>query len=173
MQDDGTNVMIERNSPSMKLFVLAFVPFLLQFDHSCESIAQRSRGFAVIDDKGGWSVPVKGKPFGTITKPYGKEQRIVKVLRYRTLGSFALPRHYETADGALELQSFYSYADEIDALEYDGARFSYLAIVNGKEVSMASSVRWLDMDGRGVFTRLVWGPEEPDIPQWALAGKKN
>ena len=135
--------------------------------------ADLSHGFSVIDGDGGWRVPIKGKPFGTTTKEYGKDHIVVKVLRYKTIDSFALPHHWESREGALELFSPYFYSDEIDAIEYNGVRFSYFAVVRGTQISMVSAVRWLDIKGKGVFSRIVWGPNEPDIPQWVFHSKEN
>jgi hypothetical protein len=139
---------------------------------SIEASTQFTKGFQVIDNQGGWSVPIQGTPFSITTKVYGKEHTVVKVLRYKSTDSFALPYHYESAEGALELFSPYFYTDEIDAIEYNGVRFCYFAVVNGKEMSVVSAVRWLDMNGKGVFTRIVWGSNEPEIPQWVFESKK-
>jgi len=156
----------------MRLLTVALV---LLWPISClpQTTPEATRGFAIIETQEGWPIPAHGAPFATTTKPYGKSDQVVTVLRFRTSDSFALPRHYQSTSGALELLSLYFYTDEIDALEYKGARFAYTAIVKGKQVGIVSRVSWVDVDGSGVFTRIVWGAGEPDIPQWAIEGKRH
>lgn len=156
----------------MKLFA---VFILLLYPALCPSqpAPQGTRGFPVVDRLGGWTIPPHAAPFAREARPYGKNHQLVNVIRYKSSRDFPISFYYQNAAGVLVVNSFYFYADEVDALEFNGARFAYFAVARGKQVSFVIAVRWLDVEGDGVYTRIVWGSDEPDIPEWALNGKKH
>jgi hypothetical protein len=146
----------------------ALLRLLCAFVYIPQGASQDSRGFPIIENRAGWPIPAHSEPFATETRAYGKDQKLANVIRFRAAHEFPLPRPYQSGSGVLILNSFYFSVDEVDAIEYQGARFAFVASVRGILDSLASGVQWLDLNGNGSFTRIVWDSADQDISQWVL-----
>jgi len=151
---------------SLMLFVLGIVGPL-----PCGT--QSSRFFPSIESPEGWPIPKHSEAISSSDVPYGSDHQVVHVVRYRCTEGFGLPWYYQKSDGTLVLLSLPFKTKEIDALEINGLRFEYTAVVTGNGISAVTTVRWMDLTGNGEFTKLLWGQQEPDIPKWAFNAKSR
>jgi hypothetical protein len=132
-----------------------------------QSTSTHSQYFTGIVKPSGWQIPRHGEQISAKVLPFGKDREQVHAVLYHVPQHFEVPLYFRNEDGDLVLRSFWFHAESFYALEFDGVRFGYWAMVKGEGIGLATTVTWLDTDGNGVFCRIVVGTDkELTVPQW-------